>query len=50
MMAGYLLTATTFGWPLILAGGLKIGYDLLLYAMFKREQPPEEMQRHKADL
>lgn len=42
MLAGYLLNATTFGWPLIAGGGLKIIYDLLMYAMFKNVQPPEE--------
>jgi MFS family permease len=41
-LAGYLLTTTTFGWPLILCGGLKIVYDLLLLAMFQSRQPGEE--------
>lgn len=36
MMAGYLLGASTFGWPLIIAGGLKITYDLLLLRLFAR--------------
>ena len=30
-IAGYLLAISTFGWPLVAAGGLKIVYDLLLY-------------------
>jgi len=42
-LAGYLLGLSTFGWPLILAGGVKIAYDLLLLAMFKRVRPPEEL-------
>jgi len=36
MVAGYLLGASTFGWPLIIAGGLKITYDLLLLRLFRR--------------
>lgn len=42
MAAGYLLSISTFGWPLVLAGGLKIIYDLLLLAMFRKVPPPEE--------
>ncbi len=41
-LAGYMLGLSTFGWPLVLAGGLKIGYDLMLLAMFRRVKPPEE--------
>ena len=32
LVAGYLLTLSTFGWPLVAAGVLKIGYDLMLLA------------------
>ena len=42
LIAGYLLGISTFGWPLIAAGGLKILYDLLLYARFRNVKPPEE--------
>ncbi|HYD78458.1 MAG TPA: MFS transporter [Paucimonas sp.] len=42
MLAGHLLGASGFGWPLVLAGGLKIVYDLLLLAMFRSVKPPEE--------
>ncbi len=42
MLAGYLLSASTFGWPLVVAGGLKITYDLLLLNMFRNVPPPEE--------
>jgi MFS family permease len=42
LIAGYLLGVTTFGWPLIAAGGLKIAYDLMLLAMFRHVRPPEE--------
>jgi len=41
-LAGYLLTVSTFAWPLVLAGGLKIIYDLLLLGMFRSVRPPEE--------
>jgi MFS family permease len=42
LLAGYLLSLSTFGWPLVAAGGVKIAYDLLLLAMFRRVRPPEE--------
>ena len=41
-LAGYMLGLSTFGWPLVVAGGMKIGYDLLLLAMFRNTRPPEE--------
>ena len=43
VLAGALLAASSFGWPLIIAGGLKIIYDLLLLATFRSVRPPEEM-------
>ncbi|HEY3459221.1 MAG TPA: MFS transporter, partial [Casimicrobiaceae bacterium] len=36
LVAGYLLGVTAFGWPLIVAGALKIVYDLLFLALFRR--------------
>jgi len=36
LVAGYLLGVTTFGWPLLVAGALKIVYDLLFLALFRR--------------
>jgi predicted MFS family arabinose efflux permease len=42
-LAGYLLTQSTFGWPLILCGTLKILYDILLLAQFKSRRPQEEV-------
>jgi predicted MFS family arabinose efflux permease len=42
VIAGSMLAATGFGWPLLLAGGLKIIYDLLLLTMFRKVKPPEE--------
>lgn len=40
--AGYLLSLSSFGWPLVVCGGLKIVYDLLLLKMFSQVKPPEE--------
>ena len=42
-ISGVLLATTTFGWPLILCGTLKIIYDLLLLAQFQSKRPEEEM-------
>jgi MFS family permease len=44
-LAGWMLGAATFAWPLLLAGALKIVYDLALLARFRRLRPPEEQQR-----
>ena len=41
-LAGYLLGISSFGWPLVAAGTVKIIYDLLLLAMFSKVRPPEE--------
>ena len=48
-VAGYLLGASSFGWPLLIAGTLKIAYDLLLLLRFGNIRPPEEQraQRHE---
>ena len=42
LVAGYMLGVSSFGWPLIVAGGLKIIYDLLLLVNFRSVRPPEE--------
>ena len=41
-LAGWLLGGSAFGWPLIVAGALKIVYDLALLATFRKLRPPEE--------
>ena len=41
-LAGALLAASSFAWPLLIAGTLKVAYDLALLAMFRRVRPPEE--------
>ena len=48
-IAGWLLTLSSFGWPLLAAGGLKIVYDLLLLVFFGKVKPPEEKVVAKAD-
>jgi predicted MFS family arabinose efflux permease len=42
VLAGAMLGATTFGWPLVIAGSLKAVYDLLLLARFRSVRPGEE--------
>ncbi|HXF67017.1 MAG TPA: MFS transporter [Burkholderiales bacterium] len=41
-LSGYLLTLTSFGWPLVICGGIKLAYDLALLALFRKVKPPEE--------
>jgi hypothetical protein len=41
-IAGTLFAAGLQIWPLLICGGLKIAYDLLLFAAFRRLKPPEE--------
>ncbi|HYR00861.1 MAG TPA: MFS transporter [Casimicrobiaceae bacterium] len=41
-LAGWLLTVSPFGWPLLVAGSVKILYDMLLLAFFRGVRPPEE--------
>lgn len=40
--AGWLLSQSTFGWPLVIGGAVKIAYDLVLLQQFLRLRPPEE--------
>ena len=42
-VAGWMLDHSSFGWPLIVGGSLKIIYDLLLLALFRNQRPPEEL-------
>lgn len=41
-ITGYMLGLSPFGWPFVLAGALKIAYDLMLLAAFRGIRPPEE--------
>ncbi len=43
LVAGYLLGVSTFGWSLVIAGGVKIIYDVLLLVTFRTVRPPEEI-------
>jgi MFS family permease len=36
LLAGYLLGVSAFAWPLVVAGGLKIAYDLAFLVLFRR--------------
>jgi MFS family permease len=42
VLAGALLGLTSFAWPLIVGGGLKIAYDAALLIRFRGVRPPEE--------
>ena len=47
-LAGALFSAAVFPWPLLIGGGLKIGYDLLLLWQFQKVKPPEELPPSKS--
>jgi MFS family permease len=49
VLAGWLMSISAFAWPLLIGGALKIVYDLLLLAMFRRIKPPEEAGRVRSD-
>jgi MFS family permease len=42
VIAGWLFSVSGFGWPLLLGGLLKSGYDIALLSMFSHVRPPEE--------
>jgi MFS family permease len=44
LLAGWMLGLSAFGWPLVVAGGLKLACDLALLRGFARVRPPEEEQ------
>jgi MFS family permease len=44
MISGYLLTLSTFGWPLVTGGVIKAVYDILLLIKFRKVRPPEEAE------
>ncbi|MGE5218825.1 MAG: MFS transporter [Chloroflexota bacterium] len=43
VFTGALLAAPALGLPFLLAGGLKVIYDLWIFALFRRVKPPEEI-------
>jgi len=42
--AGFLMQALTLSAPLLIGGGAKVIYDILLYRSFRGLRPPEEMK------
>jgi MFS family permease len=44
LLAGYLLSISPFGWPLLFGGSMKALYDVLLLLRFRHVRPPEEAQ------
>lgn len=44
LLAGVMLNATSFGWPLIGAAVGKSLYDVLLLLQFRDRRPPEELR------
>jgi MFS family permease len=42
VLGGFAMQTVGLGVPFFIGGGLKIVYDLLLYAMFRNVRPPEE--------
>ena len=49
-VAGVLMQHVAFSAPLVLGGGMKVLYDLLLYRSFRHVKPPEERQQHDAKI
>jgi len=41
LIAGFLLHVSTFGWPLVIGGALKLAYDILLLVQFRHVRPTE---------
>ena len=44
LFTGAMLAVPTLGLPFLLAGGIKIVYDLWIFAVFRHVRPPEESQ------
>lgn len=44
-LAGWMLAMSSFGAFLVAAGAIKIAYDLMLLAAFRRIRPPEEIHK-----
>lgn len=43
-ISGYLRSVSSFAWPLLIGGALKIVYDMTLLVMFRHIRPPEESE------
>ena len=44
-ISGYLLNVSSFAWPLLIGGAVKMIYDVTLLAMFRHIRPPEEIKQ-----
>jgi MFS family permease len=42
LISGYLLSLSSFGWPLLIGGVIKGTYDILLLVKYQKIRPPEE--------
>jgi hypothetical protein len=42
LFTGAILAKPAWGLPFLLAGGLKVVYDLWIFAVFRHVKPPEE--------
>lgn len=47
-LAGHRLGVLSFGWPLLIAGSIKIAYDLLLLSRVANVRPPDEPGAHES--
>ncbi|HXV78523.1 MAG TPA: MFS transporter [Candidatus Binatia bacterium] len=45
LFTGAVLAVPSLGLPFLLAGGLKVVYDLWIFAVFRKVRPPEEQQK-----
>jgi MFS family permease len=43
LFTGAILASPAIGLPFLLAGGLKVVYDLWIFAVFRKVKPPEEL-------
>jgi hypothetical protein len=50
LFTGVILAVPTVGLPFLLAGGLKVVYDLWIYSVFRSVKPPEEVESNSAKL
>jgi len=42
LVSGYLLTPSSFGWPLVIGAVIEGVYDILLLIKFRKVRPPDE--------
>jgi MFS family permease len=43
-IAGFLMSGSDLGLPLIIGAGMKVAYDVMLWRSFRRVRPPEELE------